>query len=83
MAKATSRKHASHKKARAHHAAKPHARRMNGAKAAASDVTTSIEVKEVEIIDDESSFRPEPRISDDELDDEAGIYGANRGETAG
>lgn len=84
MAKSTSRKHGTHKKTRAHHAAKPHARRPNASKSANFGAMSPVEAKpEAEIIDDESSIRSDPRISEVDLDDEAGIYGPNRGETAG
>lgn len=86
MAKATSRKHAPHKKTRAHHAAKPHARRSNGARAPSSGAASTMEPKaepEPEIVDDELAPRPETRVVDDDSDEEVGIYGPSRGETAG
>ena len=86
MAKATSRKHATHKKARAHHAAKTHARRSSVSAKSSSSAGAAgpAEIKEVEIIDDESTLRADSsRIPDEDLDDEAGIYGASRGEDAG
>ena len=39
--------------------------------------------KDAEIIDDEAGARPEPRNSEQDSDDELGIYSASRGESAG
>ena len=85
MAKATSRKHATHKKARAHHAAKTtHSRRPSGARSSSGGVMNPVEInKDAEIIDDEAGARPEPRSSEQDSDDELGIYSASRGESAG
>jgi hypothetical protein len=77
MRKHTSRKPATHKKAHGHHAAKTQARRPHASRAA------TVEPKpEVEIVDEEFSVRSESRV-DDDSDEEVGIYGPNRGETAG
>ena len=84
MAKANNRKHATHKKARAHHAAKTHAHRSNAFRPSVPGVTSPTEAKpESEIVGDESALQSESRVVDDDVDNEAGIYGANRGETAG
>ncbi len=84
MRKATSRKHATHKKARAQHAAKAPARRSSGSRSSSVGVIAPTEIKEAEIVDDESTLRPDTsRIPDEDLDDEAGIYSAGRGEDAG
>jgi hypothetical protein len=81
MAKATSRKHATHnKKARAHPAVKSHAQRSSGSKPMASK--TMVIQPDAEIIDEELPSRSANRV-DEDFDDEAGIYGANRGENAG
>jgi hypothetical protein len=82
MAKATSRKHATHKKARGHHAAKPHARRSNMMKSSASGAPAETKV-EPEIVDDDFASRAESRTVEDDSEEEVGIYGPNRGETAG
>jgi len=39
--------------------------------------------RDAEIIDDESTIRPEPRSADMDTEEEISIYGANRGESAG
>jgi len=39
--------------------------------------------RDAEIIDDESTVRPEPRSADMDTEEEISIYGANRGESAG
>jgi hypothetical protein len=84
MAKANSRKHATHKKARAQHALKPHGRRSNGMKPSASGATSTMAVKpEPEIVDEDFAPRSEIRSVDDDSEEEVGIYGPNRGETAG
>ena len=85
MAKATSRKHATHhKKARAHHAVKTPARRSSVSKPSESGSTSVSEIRiESEVIDDEFSSRSVPRSLDDEEDAEVGIYGPGRGEDAG
>ena len=82
MAKATSRKHATHhKKARAHHAVKAHARRSIIARPSASSPP---EIRpETDSIDDEFAPRPEPHSVDEDADEEVGIYSPGRGETAG
>ena len=81
MAKATSRKQTTHKKTRAH-AAKTHARRPHAFNPSVSE--SAAEAKpESELVGDESSLQSEARVADDDLDDEAGIYGPKRGETAG
>jgi hypothetical protein len=78
MAKATSRKHATHgKKARAHHPAKAHAHKASASKPV-------VAASEPEIVEEEFSSRVETsRISDEDLDDDLGIYSASRGENAG
>jgi hypothetical protein len=84
MAKATSRKHATHhKKARAHHAVKTPARRSSVSKPSESGVSVSEVRIESEVIDDEFSPRSVPRSLDDDADEEVGIYGPGRGEDAG
>lgn len=84
MAKTSSRKHATRKKARARHAGKTRARRPSGARPSTSRVAAAVEiVPEAEIVDDESSLRREPELSGQDFDEEAGIYGAGRGESAG
>ena len=84
MAKATSRKHATHKKARAHHAAKPHGRRSNAMKPSGSGSSVTAEAKvEPEIVDEDFTRRSEIHGVDDDAEEEVGIYGPNRGETAG
>jgi hypothetical protein len=82
MAKATNRKHATHKKARAQHSAKTHTRRSSVSSSAS--VMNPVEInKDAEIVDDESTARPGPRSSEQDSDDELGIYSASRGESAG
>lgn len=86
MAKATSRKHATHhRKARSHQAAKTHhahSRRSSGS--SSTGVMNPEEInRDAEIIDDESTMRPEPRSADMDTEEEISIYGANRGESAG
>ncbi len=81
MAKATSRKHATHKKARAHHAAKTHTRRSTASRSSMPRPWSPSRNRRSP--DEDFTVRPEPRVVDDELDDEVGIYGPNRGETAG
>ncbi|HEX4047024.1 MAG TPA: hypothetical protein VH309_04285 [Elusimicrobiota bacterium] len=90
MAKAIGRKRANHRKAarahaHAHHAAKTPARRMSETRASGIGGTSPTgDDPEPEIVDDESTFQRESRrISEDEADDEFGIYGPGRGETAG
>ena len=84
MMKANSRKHATHKKARAHHAAKMHPRRSNVIKPSTPDVTSPIGAKpESEIAGDKSSLKTESPVVDEDVNNEAGIYGSDRGETAG
>ncbi|MFI5350179.1 MAG: hypothetical protein ACHQ2Z_11585 [Elusimicrobiota bacterium] len=81
MAKATSRKHATHnKKSRAHHAVKAPAHRAASKSSAAS--RPMVVQPDAEIIDEEFTSRSETRVVDD-LDDEVGIYGPSRGEDAG
>jgi hypothetical protein len=82
MAKATSRKHATHRKARANHAAKPHARRIM--KAAPTRVSNPPEiVPEPEMVGEDVTERIEPRAAEENQEDELGIYGPDRGEDAG
>jgi hypothetical protein len=83
MAKATSRKHATHKKARAHHAAKPHARRSSVTRPASGEGGPAEPRVEPEIVDEDFTPRSEIRTVDDDSEEEVGIYGPNRGETAG
>jgi hypothetical protein len=89
MAKAMSRKHGAHKKARAHHhAAKTHNHRPQASRASTPRAAEPAESKakgepEPEIIDEEFSIRAESRTFDEDPDEEVGIYGPNRGETAG
>ena len=81
MAKATSRKHATHsRKSRAHHAVKAPAHRSASKPSAAS--RPMVVQPDAEIIDEEFTSRSETRVVDD-LDDEVGIYGPSRGEDAG
>ena len=82
MAKATSRKHATHKKTRGHHAAKTRAGRSNSSGPSTSGGSSARETKP-EIAGDESVLQVESRAVDENADDEPGIYGLNRGETAG
>jgi hypothetical protein len=99
MAKAISRKHATHRKARAHHAAKTHAHRSSTARHSAARVSRPPEIvpdpemvgedvmerTEIRIVEDvdPAGQEPEPRLIDDERDDESGLYGTDRGETEG
>ena len=84
MAKATSRKHAMHhKKARAHQAVKAHARRSNVSSSSPSTESRPMDIKQETVFEENINPRSENRVVDDPLDDEVGIYGANRGETAG
>jgi hypothetical protein len=86
MAKATSRKHATHhRKARSHHAAKTHVRRssVSSGSSAASVMNPEAVNRDAEIIDDESTVRPDPRAADMDTEEEISIYGANQGESAG
>ena len=88
MAKATSRKHATHhRKARSHHAAKAHHARRSSASSGSSSagVMNPVETvnRDAEIIDDESTVRPDPRSADMDTEEEISIYGANMGESAG
>jgi hypothetical protein len=81
MRKHSSRKHGTQKKikARAHHSAKPHSRR------GASTLTAPMEEArpESESVGDEPAPQSESLIAEENPDDEAGIYGTGRGETAG
>jgi len=84
MAKASSRKHATHhKKARAHHAVKAHARRSQASSSPPSGESRPMDVKPEAVFDEDFNPRSETRVVDDPEDDEVGIYGASRGETAG
>ena len=84
MMKANSRKHATHKKARAHHAAKTRTRRTNVIKPSTPAVTSPLEAKpESEIAGDQSALKTESALVDEDVNNEAGIYGSDRGETAG
>jgi hypothetical protein len=76
MAKATSHKPATHKKTRA--------RRPNASGSSASGGESAGKASpESEIVGDEAALQAESRAVDENLDDEPGIYGPNRGETAG
>jgi hypothetical protein len=83
MPKANSRKQAvHHKKARAHHAVKAHSRRSTASKPSVSVESSRVEIAvEPEIVDEE--FTPRSRMVDEDVDDDFGIYGPGRGETAG
>jgi hypothetical protein len=88
MAKATSRKHATHRKARTHHAAKTHTRRSSASSVSSGTSGSSgnmnpVEAREAEIVDDESTARPQPQSAEQDTEEEIGIYGASRGESAG
>src|SRR5258708_1724416 len=85
MAKASSRKHATHhRKVRAHHAVKTHARRSHASSSPSPGASGPIEIRpEPGTSDEDFNPRSESRVVDDPVDDEVGIYGVNRGETAG
>jgi len=72
-------KHTAHKKATVHHAAKTHPRRTSASKPHAVVAPNAADVNP----DVEFSVRSVYSIVEDDSDDEAGIYGLSRGETAG
>jgi hypothetical protein len=82
MAKANSRKHAGHKKAHAHHAAKTHAHRPSAAKRVAPEAAASAPNKtEQDSVGDEFTIQAASRVVVYDLDEEAGVYGPDRGES--